>query len=244
MSMSGKNALDQLIQTSLVDQEAKKQGVTVTTADLDAKKNEIRGRLGTQTLEQALTQHNMTMAQLEDRLKQTIEVEKLTSKDVTPPSMVHIREILIMVSSPGMPPQAGATKHTDAEAMDIAKKIIADLKSGKKFEDLEKQYNEDPGTKTKGGDLGMVYKGASFDPNFLTGVLDLKKGDVTPAPVKSYAGYHVVQAISTTADHPSSENDLYKTAVESARSQQVNSVAPAYMKGLHDKGNVINYLYQ
>jgi peptidyl-prolyl cis-trans isomerase C len=77
---------------------------------------------------------------------------------------------------------------TEAEA----KKIIADLKKGGNFEEIAKKQSTDKGSGAQGGDLGWASP-ASLVPEFSQAMIGLKKGETTPAPVKSEYGYHVIR---------------------------------------------------
>jgi peptidyl-prolyl cis-trans isomerase C len=77
---------------------------------------------------------------------------------------------------------------TEAEA----KKVIADLKKGAKFEVLAKQRSKDPGSGANGGDLDWA-NAASYVPEFAEAMVKLKKGEMTQEPVKSNFGWHVIR---------------------------------------------------
>ncbi len=83
-------------------------------------------------------------------------------------------------------------RHILVEKEADARDIIAKLrKNPKAFESLAKEKSNDPGSKTKGGDLGW------FDPNgmvpeFAAALATLAKGKFTEEPVKSQFGYHVI----------------------------------------------------
>ena len=77
---------------------------------------------------------------------------------------------------------------TEAQANDI----LAKLKKGGKFEDLAKKLSKDPGSGANGGDLDWAAPG-NFVKEFSDAMTSLKKGDVTPAPVKSQFGYHIIR---------------------------------------------------
>jgi peptidyl-prolyl cis-trans isomerase C len=83
-------------------------------------------------------------------------------------------------------------RHILVENEDQAKKIIADLKKGQKFEDLAKKQSKDPGSGANGGDLDWA-TAASYVPEFAEAMVKLKKGELTPAPVKSQFGWHVIR---------------------------------------------------
>jgi peptidyl-prolyl cis-trans isomerase C len=83
-------------------------------------------------------------------------------------------------------------RHILVEKEDQAQKILADLKKGAKFEDLAKKQSKDPGSGANGGDLDWAAP-ASFVPEFSEAMIKLKKGETTPAPIKSQFGYHVIR---------------------------------------------------
>jgi peptidyl-prolyl cis-trans isomerase D len=76
-------------------------------------------------------------------------------------------------------------------ALEKAKGIEDQLKSGKDFATLAKSDSDDTGSKAQGGDLGWLEKGVT-DPAFESALFALKKGDVSD-PVKSDEGYHIIQ---------------------------------------------------
>ena len=83
-------------------------------------------------------------------------------------------------------------RHILGETKDQANKILADLKKGAKFEDIAKKQSKDPGSGANGGDLDWANPG-SFVPEFSEALIALKKGETTPAPIKSQFGYHIIR---------------------------------------------------
>jgi len=83
-------------------------------------------------------------------------------------------------------------RHILVEKEDDARKIIADLKKGAKFDDLAKKMSKDPGSGAKGGDLDWASAG-SYVPEFSQAMIKLNKGQTTDAPVKSQFGWHVIR---------------------------------------------------
>ncbi|MBO9647191.1 MAG: peptidylprolyl isomerase [Variovorax sp.] len=83
-------------------------------------------------------------------------------------------------------------RHILVETEDQAKKIIADLKKGAKFEDIAKKQSKDPGSGANGGDLDWASP-SSFVPEFSEAMVKLNKGEMTQTPVKSQFGYHIIR---------------------------------------------------
>ena len=86
-------------------------------------------------------------------------------------------------------------RHILVEKEDEAKGIIEKLKGGAKFEELAK-VSKDPGSAEQGGDLGWAPSDAFVKP-FSEAMMSLKAGDVTPAPVKTQFGFHVIKLEET-----------------------------------------------
>lgn len=83
-------------------------------------------------------------------------------------------------------------RHVLVENEDQAKKIIADLKKGAKFEEIARKQSKDPGSGANGGDLDWA-TAASYVPEFAEAMVKLKKGETSQAPVKSQFGWHVIR---------------------------------------------------
>ncbi|HZF83181.1 MAG TPA: peptidylprolyl isomerase, partial [Burkholderiaceae bacterium] len=82
--------------------------------------------------------------------------------------------------------------HILVESEDRAKAIIAEVKAGKKFEDIAKKESKDPGSGAQGGDLGWASP-ANYVPEFTEAMVKLQKGGLTDAPVKSQFGWHIIR---------------------------------------------------
>ncbi len=65
--------------------------------------------------------------------------------------------------------------HILVESEDRAKAIIAEVKAGKKFEDIAKKESKDPGSGAQGGDLGWANP-ASYVPEFTEAMIKLQEG--------------------------------------------------------------------
>jgi peptidyl-prolyl cis-trans isomerase C len=84
------------------------------------------------------------------------------------------------------------TRHILVETEDQAKAVYASLKKGAKFEDLAKKMSKDPGSGANGGDLDWAAAG-NFVKEFSDAMVSLKKGETTPAAVKSQFGFHIIR---------------------------------------------------
>ncbi len=122
----------------------------------------------------------------EEVLKQRYEERKT---GYTTPPQWHARHILVKT-------EANATPEQLTEAENKAKDLIAKHQAGQSIDALAKQYSDDPGSKSSGGDLSWFGEGAMVKP-FEEAVAALKDGEVSSAPVKSQFGFHIIERIES-----------------------------------------------
>lgn len=94
------------------------------------------------------------------------------------PEQRKLRHILIPADAP------------NAEA--TATKILTDLQAGADFAQLAQTNSKDPGSASKGGDLGFVQRGSTVPPFDQAAWALTKPGELSPV-VKSTFGYHVIR---------------------------------------------------
>ena len=69
---------------------------------------------------------------------------------------------------------------------------------GEKMSVLARLYSDDPGSASKGGELGFVERGSLY-PEFEAAAFNLKSGEVSQI-VQTKAGYHIIQMIERKGD--------------------------------------------
>jgi peptidyl-prolyl cis-trans isomerase C len=129
-------------------------------------------------------------------------------------------------------------RHILVESEDLAKKLIADIKGGAKFEDLAKKESKDPGSGENGGDLDFA-KPDNYVPEFSAAMTKLQKGQMTETPVKTQFGYHIIKLEDTReAQFPAFEDvkPQVMQKVEQAKLQ-------AYQESLKKSAKTNNYQF-
>ena len=242
LQVDGPRILSTMVLLELINQEAQRQHIVITPAQIDAKYAEVRRQAAAQVpggLETLLQQRNQSLASFRQQIGPQMQVEALVVKTLTLP--VHARHLLILTMPPGGGTAPGAKPpHSDAEALALIAKAQAELKSGKSFDVVANTYTEDPSGKGKGGDLNFIDASTPFDPNFLKAALALKPGQVTPVPVKSQYGYHLIKIDSTNAAPSAADRKLF----DDARRRQIDQAIPGYINTLRKSAKVVSYLGQ
>jgi len=136
----------------------------------------------------------------EDRALQTAVLSKEVGPSVTDDA-VRARYEKDVAGKPGE--EEVHAKHILVDSEAEAKKIIAQLKGGADFAALAKQYSKDPGGAQQGGDLGF-FKKDEMVPEFATAAFALQPGQISPDPVHSQFGWHVILVVERRKAEPPS----------------------------------------
>jgi peptidyl-prolyl cis-trans isomerase SurA len=81
---------------------------------------------------------------------------------------------------------------SEDRAKAMLQQFLKQIRSGEaKFEDLARQYSEDPGSATKGGELGWADP-SIYVPEFAQTLNSLKQGEISE-PFRSTHGWHITQ---------------------------------------------------
>ncbi len=195
--------LDQLIDARALLVEAQRTGL-----DKDPEVQRVMRMAQERALESAFLNKTIRPQVTDEAVKARYEAD-IANKPAAPE--IHARHILV-----------------GDEA--TAKKIIAELKKGGDFAALSKQYSKDPGAAAQGGDLGF-FKQGDMVPEFSAVAFALKDNEVSPTPVKTQFGWHVIQVLGRrTAEPPNFDqqrDQLRQTMAQAAVQQEVEAARGA-----------------
>ena len=156
------------------------------------------------------------MKAAEDQTLQTALLKKEIAPQVTEEA-VRARYDKDVAGKPGVPEVHARHILVPDEA--TAKKVIADLKKGGDFAALSKEYSKDPGAAAQGGDLGW-FKQGEMVPEFAKAAFALKDGEVSPEPVHTQFGWHVIQTLvhrdAPPPDFEQSKQELRQSMIQDA----------------------------
>jgi peptidyl-prolyl cis-trans isomerase C len=110
-----------------------------------------------------------------------------------------------------------------------AEQLIKKLKGGAKFEDVAKAESSD-NSKANGGDLGWFTTARMVKP-FGDAVKALQKGEVTPEPVQTQYGWHIIKLVDTRE----APFDQFKTQLSNGIMQKKFQ---AYIDGLKTNAKI------
>lgn len=225
--------LDEMILYKLIDQEARKNKINVTNAEIKALleetvKNSLRMVPPGRTWQQQLQATGMPVSRLKARARVQVQLKKIVTLKVNLNDFVHVRQILIKAKFT----KAEEVQKNDDEAKAKIESILKQINEGMKFEDAAKEFNEDPSTKATGGDLFFRGK-MEMDPAFADVAFKLKTAGDIGGPIKTVQGYHLIQLIAYGKQAtPAEKKELTDKAV--------NQMMGEYIYNLQEIAKIIN----
>ena len=116
------------------------------------------------------------------------------------PTQYRLRQIVIY------PDKESAALVVKERLLDLRERVLA----GEKFSSLARLYSQDPGSATRGGELGMRSK-TVYWPQFSDAAMALKVGQVSQI-VETPDGFHIIQMIEKSGDMFNARHILIKPA--------------------------------
>ncbi|NWF50534.1 MAG: peptidylprolyl isomerase [Ignavibacteriaceae bacterium] len=116
----------------------------------------------------------------------------------------------------------------------FASALLDSLKNGADFEKLALKYSEDPGSKSKGGDLGYAKRGV-FYPEFESTAFSLAVGQISEV-VESPVGFHIIQLLDRKGESIHTRHILIKIKNDEEADlraiELLSEIRDSIMKGL------------
>lgn len=251
------DVLNSMVSNRLLLQEAKSLGLTFTDAEIDAEMQKIKsGFPNEQAFKQQLAASNVTEADLRSQMRSAGTVDKLIRTRIAPtikvseadarafydqnqermkrPPQVHLRHILIKAE-----PNAPAADRQQARQK--AEDLLAQIKNGGDFAALAAANSDDPGSKSRGGDLSWVTPGQTV-PSFEKAAFALKNpNDLSPV-VETRFGFHVIQLLERREEQTVPFEQAKNRIGQMLHQQQGEEKLRAHVEELRSKGKVETYL--
>lgn len=128
------------------------------------------------------------------------------------------------------------SSHILVETEEEAKAIITSLNDGADFAETAKEKSTGP-SGPNGGELGWASP-ATFVPEFSAAMAELEVGAVTPTPVKTQFGYHVIK-LNDKREAEAPEAPAFEQVKPQVRNAMLQKRMKEYMDGLRNSATVV-----
>jgi peptidyl-prolyl cis-trans isomerase SurA len=241
-----RKVLERLIDEKILDHEAKKSGVKVTSKEVDAVVEDIkrRNQATQEDLEKALQKDGMTLEAYRQNIERTLVRSKLVrwAVKVEPKSdektlrdfyqknidqyrtseSYHPAHILLVVPS-------GATAEETQEIRRKCQQVLDRIRKGADFGEMALLYSQDPSARF-GGDLGYFKRG-ELVPVLEQAVLRLKVGEVSGI-VRTDFGFHILKLLDHKEGVPSPFESVKEKVYEDYNAQEWDKAVQSYISSL------------
>ncbi|MBV8728044.1 MAG: peptidylprolyl isomerase [Candidatus Eremiobacteraeota bacterium] len=234
-SQAAKATLTQMAQSMLIEQYAKDNNINVSDADVDKKINALKAQYGVTQFDNLVKQRGLTEDDVRRAIRDQLIVDQAVGKGIHTSDADVAKFFQKNHAAFDKPPQVHA-RHILVSNLQQANMIEQKLKSGAKFEDLAKQYSQDPGSKDKGGDLGFFRTGQMM-PSFEKAAFSQPLNTVG-RPVKSPFGYHIIEVLERTPGQKATLASAHDQIVDQLRSQQEAPLVQPFLTSLLAKAKI------
>ena len=198
--------LEQIIDKTIIEQEAKKAGITVADSEVEQIIQELQSQynLNEKTMEKTLKEQSLTEASFRNQWKFQLLTRKLIQKKIKGNVVVtdqEVKEYYKQIYGDDFDKGTGSefkiahiliidnSSSAEQKATEIADKA----KAGEDFAKLASEYSQDTMSAPSGGDLGY-FKTGDLVESLELAIKDAKTNEIV-GPVKSPAGYHIIKVV-------------------------------------------------
>jgi peptidyl-prolyl cis-trans isomerase SurA len=209
--------LDRIIEEKLIEQEARKSGIKVTSKEIESAVEEVKqkNKINQEGLEKALAAEGLTLEAFKKDLERsilrtkfvnsTVRVEqKAGEKELTEffqKNVNHYRvnesyrpaHILFLIPQEATPEQIQGIRKK-------SQKVLERIKEGADFAKMAMEYSEDTSSRKEGGDLGYFKKGELL-PALEKEAMRLQVGQVSGL-IRTELGFHILKLLDRKGGEP------------------------------------------
>lgn len=248
-------ALDQLIIEELAYQEAKKTGITISEKDINNRLNEVKNGFPSEELfNKSLAANNLDLDKYKKLIEKELSIkkinEKMFGKPITlsdkevkdyfeknrekfkEPEKIRLRQILIKIP-------AFASKEEWEKGKNKAEEILSELKAGKDFAKLAKEFSSDS-SREKGGDMGFIHKGR-LEPYVEDIAYSLKVGEISDV-LQTIYGYHIIKLEERKPPQNTQFSKIKEKLKKDLESIAMEEKKKDWIKGLREKAEIKYYV--
>lgn len=248
-----RQALDWLISVRLLAQEANKSKIKIEPHEVDLAVNNFKRTFPSeQKFLEYLTQNRLTMEKFTNNLTDELKVQKLLDQNITSkiaavtdqdalqyynehgdrylqPEQIRVHHILFKITNPKDEKQVNVAESK-------ARRILEKIKKGSNFEDMARQYSDDPSA-FKGGDLGFFAQGDMIK-EFEDAAFALKAGEVSSNLVKTQLGFHIIKLDEKKSSLKIPFDEVKLEILNQLKQERSNSVFEKYVNELKTKAKI------
>ena len=242
--------LERLIDSELLHQKAAKGGSDVADADVDLELRRLREASGSaEGFDAVLVENGVGEAEFRAQIRRSLLITRFVEREVAPrlevkdeelrlyydqnpremsrPERVRVRQILVKAPADSPPARAAARQKIEA--------ILAELRSGRDFEDLARRHS-DGREAPQGGDAGWLTRAAA-PPPIERVVFRLPVGETSDI-VETRLGYHLLRVEERQPEGPIPFAEAREAIRAKILARERDAKIQEYVAGLREQARI------
>lgn len=212
-----RKVLDRIIEEKLIEQEARKSGIKVTSKEIEVAVEEVKekNKINQEALEKALAAEGLTLETFKKDLEKRILRTKLVNSAVKVEQKAGEKELIAFFQSNVNQYRVNESyrpahilflilqEATPEQIRGIRKKsqkVLERIKEGADFAEMAMEYSEDTSSRKEGGDLGHFKKGELL-PALEKEAMRLQVGEVSGL-IRTELGFHILKLLDRKGGEP------------------------------------------
>jgi len=234
-----KNVIQGLITLNLLGSYAKKNGITVNSAQVNDTITALDKRFGKAKFAAILNKSGMSLNEIKQQIKGQLMARAIFT-DIMSKTKISDQDAKRFYqqhkSKFNIPEEVNA-RHILVKTKAKAEQIQKELKAGQPFTKLAMENSIDKASAARGGDLGF-FKMGQMVPAFSKAAFALKRpGQISPI-VKTQYGYHIIQLIAKKSGHIRNFAEVKPQLKQMLARQAAESKLQKIIKGLKAKTKI------
>jgi foldase protein PrsA len=227
--------LQQMVREALLSQYAKDNNIVVSDDEIKKREDDIKANFPAGSWDEMLKSRGMTENDVHALLKQQIIIDKAVGKNVNV-TEAQIKDYFNKNHASYDTPDQVQARHILVADLKTAQKVEADLKGGADFAQEAAKYSMDPGSKDKGGELGLFRRGQMV-PAFDQAAFSLPVGQISQ-PVHSSFGFHIIEVEKRVPGQKATLASTHDKIADQLRQQQEAPLIQPFLMSLQQKANI------
>jgi len=202
-----RDVLDQVIAFKLLSQESAARKIVVPDSDIEGRIDQIRAQFPNEAaFTSMLAERKLSLEEVKQDARQDMAITKLIEVEIAPKVAVKPEQVTdfytknpdqfkegdsVRASHILIGTGRGADQAARTQARAKAEEVLKEVKAGKDFGALAKEYSSDPGSAANGGDLGFFQQGQMVGP-FNDAAFKLAPGEISDI-VETEFGFHIIK---------------------------------------------------
>ena len=232
---AARSQLQQMVTYALIDQYAQSHGLSASPAEVSKLEDTYKQNMQPGQWDQMLKARGLTEDDVAKLLSRQIIINKAVGGNIHITDK-QIADYFKKNHAQFDTPAEAKARHILVSDLKTADKVEADLKNGADFATEAEKYSNDPGSKSKGGELGWFRMGQMV-PSFEKWAFNGPIGKISP-PVKSPFGYHIIQVEARKPAVKATLASTHDRIADALKQQQESPLIPGFLQQLQAQAKI------